>query len=254
MLPRNAKPCFFWWLLLLVAGVPVWGQSWAGKRPPPGQIKDESGKPIEGAKITLRNGSDAVDPKTDGPASRSPPTRTASGPILGLAGGAWGILIEKQGYMPSEGQVTGQRVRRRPADQHHPEGAPQGADPAGPEGAGERRRPGQGGHRERQQPARRRASTPRPAPPTRLGMSKLEDKTLHPAILRAIADSYYKEGKTDQAIDTLKKSLPWCWRADDPGDPAAARQPAGGRRPRARGQDLHGEAPPGDQGRRQHSA
>jgi tetratricopeptide (TPR) repeat protein len=39
------------------------------------------------------------------------------------------------------------------------------------------------------------------------GMGKLEDKTLHPAILRAIADSYFKEGKTDQAIETLKRSL-----------------------------------------------
>src|SRR5205823_3369120 len=27
------------------------------------------------------------------------------------------------------------------------------------------------------------------------GMGKLEDKSLHPAIYRAIADSYYKEGK-----------------------------------------------------------
>jgi tetratricopeptide (TPR) repeat protein len=38
-------------------------------------------------------------------------------------------------------------------------------------------------------------------------MAKLEDKTLHPAILRAIADTYYREEKTDQAIETLKQAL-----------------------------------------------
>ncbi|HYX25597.1 MAG TPA: tetratricopeptide repeat protein, partial [Thermoanaerobaculia bacterium] len=39
------------------------------------------------------------------------------------------------------------------------------------------------------------------------GMAKLEDKSLHPAILRAISESYFKEGKTDPSIAALKQAL-----------------------------------------------
>jgi tetratricopeptide (TPR) repeat protein len=39
------------------------------------------------------------------------------------------------------------------------------------------------------------------------GMAKLENKTFHPAILRAIADTYYREKKIDQAVEALKQAL-----------------------------------------------
>jgi tetratricopeptide (TPR) repeat protein len=57
-----------------------------------------------GATITLRKGTERVDAKADGP---KPLVTDKNGKwsILGLAGGPWGILIEKEGYVPSEGQV-----------------------------------------------------------------------------------------------------------------------------------------------------
>lgn len=91
-------------LVCLAAGAPAFAQSWAGRGRLQGTIKDEQGKPVEGATITLRKGTDRVDPKTDGP---KPITTDKNGKwsILGLAQGTWGILIEKEGYVPSEGQA-----------------------------------------------------------------------------------------------------------------------------------------------------
>ncbi len=39
------------------------------------------------------------------------------------------------------------------------------------------------------------------------GMGLLEDKSLHPAILRAIADTYFREKNVDQAVATLNQAL-----------------------------------------------
>jgi tetratricopeptide (TPR) repeat protein len=206
MLPRSAKRVVFLMILLVVAGVPVWAQSWAGRGRLQGQIKDESGKPVEGATITLRQGDKQVDPKADGPKSLTT-DKNGKWSVLGLAGGAWGILIEKPGYLPSEGQVkvnefaiaqplnitlkvpSQQQVQQVQAQQKD---SPAAQAKVALENANSLLAQGKY--------AEARASY-------ETGMSKLEDKTLFPSIYRAIADSYYKEGKTDAAIDTLKKSL-----------------------------------------------
>jgi tetratricopeptide (TPR) repeat protein len=206
MLPRSAKRVVFLMILLVVAGVPVWAQSWAGRGRLQGQIKDESGKPVEGATITLRQGTGQVDPKADGPKSITT-DKNGKWSTLGLAGGPWGILIEKPGYLPSEGQVkvnefaiaqplnvtlkapTQQQVQQVQAAQKD---SPAAQAKASLESAN--------ALLTQNKYAEARAAY-------EAGMSKLEDKSLYPAIYRAIADSYYKEGKTDQAIDTLKKSL-----------------------------------------------
>jgi hypothetical protein len=105
MLSRIAKTTVFLVALSLVAAsVPVWSQSWAGKGRLQGQVKDESGKPVQGAKITLRKGNDRVDATADGPAQITT-DKNGKWSILGLAGGTWGILIEKEGFIPSEGQA-----------------------------------------------------------------------------------------------------------------------------------------------------
>jgi tetratricopeptide (TPR) repeat protein len=206
MLPRSAKLVVFLMILLLVAGVPVWGQSWAGKGRLQGQIKDESGKPVEGAVITLRKGDGQVDPKADGPKPIAT-DKNGKWSILGLGGGNWGVLIEKPGYLPSEGQLkvneyaiaqplnitlktpSKQQVQQAQAEQKD---SPAALAKAALENGNNLL--AQGKYAE----ARTSYET---------GMSKLEDKTLYPSIYRAIADSYYKEGKTDQAVETLKKSL-----------------------------------------------
>jgi tetratricopeptide (TPR) repeat protein len=89
---------------VVLAAAPAQAQAWAGKGRLQGSIKDEQGKPVQGATITLRKGTDRVDAKADGP---KPLLTDKNGKwsILGLAGGAWGILIEKEGFIPSEGQI-----------------------------------------------------------------------------------------------------------------------------------------------------
>jgi tetratricopeptide (TPR) repeat protein len=206
MLPRSAKPVVFLMVLLAFASVPVWGQSWAGRGRLQGQIKDEQGKPVEGATITLRKGTGPVDPKADGP---KPITTDRNGKwsVLGLAEGAWGILIQKPGYMDSEGQIKVDEFHvaqptnvtlKKPTQEQVQAAQSQQAPSAGAlaKAAIEKAN----GLLAQGKFAEARASYEE-------GMSKLEDKSLHPAIYRAIADSYYKEGKTNEAIDTLKKSL-----------------------------------------------
>lgn len=81
----------------LVAG-PLAAQDWAGRGRALGQVKDEEGNPVAGAKITLHvpgrpdAGPEPVDTKKNG--------RWAMG---GLGGGAWTVVIEKEGYVTSEG-------------------------------------------------------------------------------------------------------------------------------------------------------
>src|SRR5262249_4153099 len=195
MLPRSAKPVGFLMVLLAaVASVPVWGQSWAGRGRLQGQIKDEQGNPVEGATITFRKGTDRVDPKADGP---KPITTDRNGKwsILGLAEGAWGMLIQKPGFMESEGQIKVDEFHvaqptnitlKKPSQEQLQAAQAQQAPSAGAlaKAAIEKANAllAQGKY------AEARASYEE-------GMSKLEDKSLHPAIYRAIADSYYKEGK-----------------------------------------------------------
>ncbi len=203
MLSRTVKTTLLLAALTLAAGVPSWGQAWAGRGRLQGTVKDESGKPVEGAKVTLRKGTDRVDPKTDGPA---PLTTDKNGKwsTLGLAQGPWGVLIEKEGLIPSEGQVAvnefgpAQPINVvlkvipkeviQKAEQESAAGQAKAAIERGNALLGEGKY------------AEARAAYQE-------GMGKLEDKTLHPAILRAIADTYYKEKKADQAIEALKQSL-----------------------------------------------
>lgn len=206
MLPRSAKRVVFLMILLVVAGVPAWAQSWAGRGRLQGSIKDESGKPVVGATITLRQGDKQVDPKADGPKTITT-DKNGKWSTLGLAGGAWGILIEKPGYLPSEGQVKVNEYAiaqplnitlKVPSQQQVQQVQAQQKD--SPAAQAKVALENANALLAQNKYAEARASYEE-------GMSKLEDKTLFPSIYRAIADSYYKEGKTDAAIDTLKKSL-----------------------------------------------
>ncbi|HEV2845337.1 MAG TPA: tetratricopeptide repeat protein, partial [Thermoanaerobaculia bacterium] len=198
-------------LLLLVGSVPVWGQAWAGRGRLQGSVKDERGKAIEGARITLRKGTDRVDPKVDGP---KPITTDKNGKwsTLGLAGGTWGILIEKEGFMASEGQVpVNEFAVAQPINivlKVPPKEVVQKAQEESAAGQAKTALERANAQLAQGQYAQARASYEE-------GMAKLEDKSLHPAIYRAIADAWYKEGKTPQAIDSLKKSLEF-----SPDDPA----------------------------------
>ena len=192
--------------LVLAVGVPAWGQSWAGKGRLQGQVRDESGKPVQGAKVVLRKDvTDHVDEKAEGP---KPMVTDKNGKwsVLGLAQGDWGILIEKEGYMLSEGRVkvnessfgppqpinvTLKVIPKEVIEQAEKQSATGQAKAALEQGNALLQ---QGKY------AEARASY-------EAGMAKLPDTSLHPAILRAVADTWHKEGNTDQAVATLKKAL-----------------------------------------------
>jgi tetratricopeptide (TPR) repeat protein len=211
MLSRIAKPLILLVVLSLVAGagVPVWGQAWAGKGRLQGTVKDESGKPIEGATITLRKGGDRVDPKTDGP-KQIKTDKNGKWSILGLAGGSWGILIEKEGLMVSEGQApVNEYAIAQPINivlRAIPKEVIQKAQEESTAGQAK-------GALERANSLLAEGKFADARAAYQEGMTKLQaqpeqqDPALQVSIQRAIADTYFREGKTDQAIDTLKQSL-----------------------------------------------
>jgi tetratricopeptide (TPR) repeat protein len=91
--------------LLLCSTLPLLAQDWRGRGRLQGTVTDEAGHPLAGATITLRPGPPPVKAEAKGPA----PLKTdgkGKWSMLGLAHGAWGVLIEKEGYIPSEGQAN----------------------------------------------------------------------------------------------------------------------------------------------------
>jgi tetratricopeptide (TPR) repeat protein len=209
MLSRIAKPIVLLAALLTVAGVPAWGQAWAGRGRLQGTVKDESGKPVEGATITLRKGSDRVDPKADGPAVIKT-DKNGKWSILGLAGGAWGILIEKQGFMASEGQApVNEFAVAQPLNvtlRLVPKEVIQKAQEQSAAGQGKASI-----ERANALLAEGKYADARAA--YQEGMAKLkeqkeaQDPAIEVSIMRAVADTYFREGKVDQAIDSLKQTL-----------------------------------------------
>jgi tetratricopeptide (TPR) repeat protein len=191
--------------LACLAALPAAAQEWAGQGRLQGQIKDEQGKPVAGATITLRPGTDRVDAKKPGPAQITT-DKNGKWSVLGLAGGPWGILIEKEGFMLSEGQVK--------------VGGP-GSPPAPPINVTLKVIP-----KEVIEQAERESTAGQAKAALERGnallnekkwaearaeyegaMAKLEDQQFHPMILRAIANTYYQEGKVNEAIATLQKAL-----------------------------------------------
>lgn len=203
MLSRTIKTTLLLVALALAAGVPVRGQAWAGRGRLQGVIKDESGKPVEGAKITLRKGTDRVDPNADGPAPLIT-DKNGKWSTLGLAQGTWGILIEKAGYIPSEGQApVNEFGPAKPINvvlKLIPKEVLQKAEQES--AAGQAKVAIERGNALLNEGKYAEARTA-----YQEGMAKLEDKTLHPAILRAVADTYYRENRVDQAIEALKQAL-----------------------------------------------
>jgi tetratricopeptide (TPR) repeat protein len=107
MLFRTSKIAPIAALLLcsLCAAVPLLAQDWRGRGRLQGTVLDENGKPVEGATITLRNAKGPVKAEDPGPAPMKT-DKKGHWTILGLASGSWGVLIEKDGYIPSEGRAN----------------------------------------------------------------------------------------------------------------------------------------------------
>jgi tetratricopeptide (TPR) repeat protein len=192
-------------IALLAASLPAAAQSWAGQGRLQGEVRDEQGKPIEGAKITLRKGEDRVDPKADGPKILTTDKR-GKWSILGLAGGAWGILLEKEGFMPSEGQI---KVNEYSIAQPliitlkvPPKEAVQAAKEPSKNALAKQALEEGNVNLQAQKYSEARASYEKA-----LGLLEVEDPVLKASIMRTIARTWYEDKQSDKAIDTLKQAL-----------------------------------------------
>jgi tetratricopeptide (TPR) repeat protein len=187
--------------LATAAAAPVFAQEWKGKGRLQGEVLDAEGKPVPGATVTLRIGAPPVDPAAAGPAALTTDKR-GKWAILGLTGGAWAVLIEKDGFVRSEGQVKVNefapaqpiRITLNPIPKQAQEQV--GANAAGQEALAAL----EAGNAKLQagQFAEARAEYEK-------AMASLEPAN-HPAVLRGIARTYYQEKKLDQAIASLQKA------------------------------------------------
>lgn len=87
-------------LLVLALAAPSFAQDWKGRGRLQGRVKTEDGKPIKDAKVQLFYGGDET---------QSPPPivtkKNGRWSILGLRNGGWSVVIEAEGFVPSQGQV-----------------------------------------------------------------------------------------------------------------------------------------------------
>lgn len=198
---RQKNLVFLLLTLLLLAGLPVFAQSWAGRGRLQGEIKNEQGKPVEGAQVWFRMGENPIDPQNpgDGPKMITT-TKYGKWSILGLAQGTWRVLILKDGYLASEGQVK----------------VLEGGAPPPPIITTLKVVP-----KETQQAAKgnealealdrgNKLLTAEKYAEARAEYEKAIaqlDPANHPPILRGIARTYYQEKNTDKAVETLKQAL-----------------------------------------------
>ena len=102
---RSGRVALVACLLLFLGLAPAFAQDWVGRGRVRGAVKTESGEPLAGAKVTLR--------WERAPETGPEPILTDEKGIwgfMGLAGGAWRVTIEKDGYVPSEGTFEASQV------------------------------------------------------------------------------------------------------------------------------------------------
>jgi thioredoxin-like negative regulator of GroEL len=211
--------------LVLVCALPLAAQDWVGRGRAQGITKDEQGKPVAGAKVILRHGKGRVEESTPGPKTLIT-DKNGKWAILGLAGGTWGVLIEAEGFITSEGQI-----------QIEEEGSPSPPVPI------TLKRPSQ-----EQVQAAKAAQEPTKGELAKAALTKgndllaqqkyadaraeyqkafdlLDTPEIKPSILRAIGSTYFKESaeaktkeekakKLDEAIASLKQAVDI--KPDDP--------------------------------------
>lgn len=198
---RHKNLVFSLLMLLLLVGLPVFAQSWAGRGRMQGELKDEQGKPVEGAQVWLRMGDSPIDPSNPGDGPK-PVTTNKYGKwsFLGLAQGTWRVLIVKDGYLASEGQVRVLEGGAPPPPivttlRVVPKEAQKAAK--GNEALEALERGNTLLTQEKYAEARAEYEK---------AIAQLEPAN-HPPILRGIARTYYQEKNTDRAVETLKQAL-----------------------------------------------
>ncbi len=99
-MPRTNLRAFLAALVIVAIAAPAAAQVWSGRGRATGTVKDENGKPVEGAKVQVYKGVPESGPE---PEFTDKKGRFAFG---GLAHGPWTVLIDSEGYKPSEGQIS----------------------------------------------------------------------------------------------------------------------------------------------------
>ncbi len=196
---------FFAFVALLAAALPLSAQSWAGRGRLQGEIRDEQGKPVDGAKVTLRKGTERVDPQADGPKVITT-NKNGKWSILGLAQGPWGILIEKEGLMPSEGQVQVNEFAVAAPLNITLKAVPKEVQQQVTEASGNAKAKvalEQGNALLGQS----KYADARAQYEQALSLLEVDDPVLKSSIQRTIARTWFEEGKADKAIETLKAAL-----------------------------------------------
>jgi tetratricopeptide (TPR) repeat protein len=194
------KSSLFILLFGLAAG--LWAQPWSGTSRADGIVLGPDDQPIEGATITLRQ---SENPKAGPEAVRT--DQHGHWAILGLAPGRWDISIEAEGCVTSRGWIQvpeagpgkSVEVTLRPLAEisaFSAEGSPTAVIEWIEKGNSFLNQ----GHYPEARAEYQRAL-------------KEVAASSQPAILRAIARTYYKEGKPDQAVEALRSA-----HAIEPGD------------------------------------
>jgi len=157
--------------------------------------------------FTLRPGTDRVDAKAPGP-KEIYSNKNGKWSVLGLAGGAWGVLIEKEGFMPSEGQVKVIEAGFGPAQPivvtlKVPPKEVQQAQQKQSGNALAKAAIEQGNvDLQASKFAEARAQYEKA-----LSLLEVDDPALKASIERTIAKTYYEDKQPAKAIETLKKAL-----------------------------------------------
>jgi tetratricopeptide (TPR) repeat protein len=191
-------------LLLLLVGLPASAQRWAGKGRLHGEIKDEQGRAVEGATIWLRMGDAAIDPNNPGDGPK-PITTNKNGKwsVLGLAGGAWRVLILKEGFLPSEGNV---KVNESgPPPQAIIIGL-KSMSAAQAQAAAAQKGPSVLDVIEEGNQLLTQEKFPEARAAYEKALAQLEPEN-HPAILRGIARTWFQEKQPDKAVQVLQQAL-----------------------------------------------
>lgn len=103
ILRRPAKLGRVTWLavaLIVCLAVTATAQDWKGKGRVQGQVVDPQGQPMKGVEVSLHRGG------PDGPGPKAFTTdKKGRWSYLGLAGGAWTVVLQAEGYLISEGTL-----------------------------------------------------------------------------------------------------------------------------------------------------
>ncbi|HKI84442.1 MAG TPA: tetratricopeptide repeat protein, partial [Candidatus Krumholzibacteria bacterium] len=187
---------------LVLIALPLTAQDWTGNGRMQGRVLDQEGNPIAGAEIVLH----PPGSKEAGPAALHT-GKDGQWAILGLAPGQWSVTISKDGYVSSEGTVhvpgAGPApmvvIKLRPVPKEVREKiAAAAAVDSIQKGNTLMQKKDYAGARKLFEEA----------------LEKLPDAQ-KPIVLRGIAQTYYREGNSKDAIGTLKRALTL-----EPKDPA----------------------------------